>query len=95
MGTSYKAPKPAPTPPPPAITPRASEADKEMNISERRLIDQKNAMGKMKPKRKTSGRFKGSQQDTFKPTMINTVGKGMTVADTSSSLFKKTQNKSY
>lgn len=94
MGTTYKAPKPAPPPPPPAITPRASEADKEMNISERRVIDQKNATGKMKPKRKT--RYgTGTAQDTFKPTMINTVGKGMTVADTSSSLFKKTQNKSY
>ena len=92
MGTTYKAPKPAPPPPPPAITPRASEADKELNISERRVIDQKNAMGKMKPKRKS--RY-GTEQDTFKPTMINTVGQGMTVADTSSSLFKKTQNKSY
>tara|TARA_R100000781_G_scaffold47284_2_gene31779 strand:- start:4383 stop:4661 length:279 start_codon:yes stop_codon:yes gene_type:complete len=92
MGTTYKAPKPAPPPPPPAITPRASEADKEMNISERRIIDQKNAMGKMKPKRKGRGY---TEKDTFKPTMINTVGQGMTVADTSSSLFKKTQNKSY
>ena len=82
MGTTYKTPKSSiPPTPPPVITARPSESDTETDVNKQRTLDQKNMLK--------------TRKKNFKPTMMNTLGMGGTVADANSSIFQSRKNKNY